>query len=110
MLAHAMLANAVGPEFAVSEQEALQLAQAYVNWRKHYPGVLDPKTQALLSLILVAGTIEGPRMLRVTKRRATERATRKAAAPVRAGVSNPAAPAGIYTPPTSPNVVTMPGL
>jgi len=74
MFAHALLARGLGPEFLISEDEALDLAKAYVGWRQHYGGVLDPKTEALINLILVAAVIEGPRMMRVTGRRKAQKA------------------------------------
>jgi hypothetical protein len=98
MLAHTMLARWIGPEMLIAEGEALELARAYLAWRQFYPGMLDPKTQALVNLAMVAGAMEGPRLMRAGARRSAERAARKQA---EADAKGPAAPFG------GPNIFPM---
>lgn len=71
-----MLARTM-PEFAITEAEALELAKAWCQWRSHYPGVMDPKTRDLLTLLGVVATVEGPRLMRASGRKAAERSARK---------------------------------
>lgn len=72
MLAHGMLAHA-WPEFSIDEEEALSLAEGYVNWRRHYPSTLDPAMRDMWALVMVVLVIEAPRMGRVINRRKHER-------------------------------------
>lgn len=63
MLGHMMIANLLGEEMACTEPEALKLATAYVNLRKHYGGVgFDPKTMALITAATVVLTVEAPKV------------------------------------------------
>ena len=73
LFVHAMLAR-VAPEFAISEAEALELAKAYVGWRKYYGGTFDPKTEALFTLIMAASVIYAPRLMRVSARMRLQKA------------------------------------
>jgi hypothetical protein len=84
-----MMVNWFGPEFAITEAEALELSRAYAGWRQHYGGVFDPKTEALVTLLTVAGAIEGPRALRASARR---KAVRKQAADADAAHKRSTAP------------------
>jgi hypothetical protein len=69
MFGHAMMCNWFGPEFSITEAEALELSRAYAGWRQHYGGVFDPKTEALMTLLGVAAAIEGPRVMRISARK-----------------------------------------
>lgn len=80
---HAVLARWLGPEMQISEPEALQLARDYVGWRKHYGGIFDPRTEALITLAMTACAIEGPRLMRVAHRRKLARQAAKAEAEAR---------------------------
>lgn len=87
MFFHMMAANKF-PEMAITEPEALELARAYVGWRKHYGYTLvDPKTEALLTLIIAFVLIEGTRIGRVAKRVGDEK--RRAAEAARAAKAHP---------------------
>lgn len=89
-MGHMMAARWLGPEMMISEAEALELARAYVGWRKNYGGVLDPKTDALVTLIIAAAVVEGPRLMRVTSRRAAQKQAAKVAkaAEAQSGLGN----------------------
>ena len=83
LMLHNILCRWLGPEMAISEPEALQLARDYCNWRKHYGGIFDPKTEALLTLAMTACAIEGPRLMRVSHRRSQAKRAAKAEAQAR---------------------------
>lgn len=87
MLAHMMMANVLGDEMNCTEQEALKLATAYVNLRKHYGGVgLDPKTMALITAATVVVTVEGPKVqAMLARKKATREAMQVAAEAERLG-------------------------
>lgn len=80
MLVHALGAR-IFPELAIREDEAFELAKAYVGWRKHYSDVsiVDPKTEALFAFLVVLAVVEGPRISRVTTRRAAQKSAAKIA-------------------------------
>lgn len=63
-----MLAQRFGEEWRISESDAAELAKAWVGWRQHYGHIVDPKTEALLHLVMVAGVIEAPRLMRSAAR------------------------------------------
>lgn len=89
MFGHAMLCNWFGPEFAITEPEALELSRAYAGWRQHYGGVFDPKTEALVTLIGVAMALEAPRAMRVSARK---KAIKRQAAEAQAAHARSTAP------------------
>jgi hypothetical protein len=79
LLVHGILSR-WAPEFAITEADALELSKAYVGWRRYYGGVVDPKTEALMTLLMTAAIIYGPRLMRVSARMQSERAAARAQA------------------------------
>jgi hypothetical protein len=58
-----MIAGATGvKEIEITEAEAAKLAGAVQNVSKYYPVAIDPKSQAWIGLIMVAGGIYGSRV------------------------------------------------
>jgi hypothetical protein len=81
MLGHMMLANVLGPEMTCDEAEALRIATAYVNLRKHYPALpIDPKTMAWITLGITAISVEGPKFRAMAERKRMQRDADKVAA------------------------------
>lgn len=74
MLGHMMLANVLGHEMLCSEAEALRIATAYCNLRKHYPALpIDPKTLAWLTMAGALAWVEAPKLRDVAARKRAER-------------------------------------
>lgn len=107
MLAGSFLSK-IAPELAVSEQEAMQLAAAYANWRQYYgPSGVDPRYIAAFGLAATAWSVFKPKVARVASRKASEKAAVK--------VQQAAQQGGSYARPIGPNgmgptVVPMPGI
>lgn len=57
------------PELAIDAQEAQMLAKASAAVAEHYDFIPDPKTQAWFNLVMVAGTIYGPRLFVIAGKR-----------------------------------------
>jgi hypothetical protein len=96
MLAHTFMARWLGPEMMITEAEALELSRAWVGWRSHYPMMMDPKTQALIHLGMVAGAIEGPRLMRASARKSAEKAAKRQADEATKGPNAPFQGQNIY--------------
>jgi len=78
------------PELAIDEDEARMLANAGANVLEQFDLKPDPKTQAIVGLVIAAGTVYGPRAYMISARKAQARAERKANAATGEGV------AGVY--------------
>lgn len=63
---------------AIDEQEGLILATATANLLAQFDIAPDPKTQAIIGMIMAAGTVYGPRVYLINVRKAQEKAERKA--------------------------------
>jgi hypothetical protein len=72
-----MTAAARFPEMAMQQQEADQLAEALAGYMKHTKIRINPKTQALCTLIGTVALIEGTRVMAIGKRKAAEMAASK---------------------------------
>jgi hypothetical protein len=77
MVFHMLLASKA-PEFAITQEEADQLAQAICNYLRHTKVKLDPKTRDFGALILCLAMVEGTRLLALMQRVSAERIMRKA--------------------------------
>lgn len=74
MLGHMFLANIAGEEFAITEEEAMKIAVAWVGLRRHYGGIgFDPKHQALFAFMAAVGYVELPRVRNRLARQKAER-------------------------------------
>lgn len=71
---HQILAARV-PELAITEDEASKLAEAVNNFQNAFDVKIDPKTQAVINLCLVGGSIYGTRAIGIVARIRAERAT-----------------------------------
>jgi len=65
------------PEMALSQDEADVLANASVNVLEQFDIRPDPKVEAIVGLIIAAGTVYGPRAYLIRQRMAKENAERK---------------------------------
>lgn len=65
------------PELAMDEAEAETLAKAYLDMQRHYSPVVSGKTMDTMRFCMVAATIYGGRIVRLSARRKAERATPK---------------------------------
>jgi hypothetical protein len=70
----------LAPEFSINDQEANQLATAWGAYLSHGKYKVSKKTQHLLELLAVLGTIEFPRFVALNMRRTAQRAAAKVAA------------------------------
>jgi hypothetical protein len=61
------------PELAIDEDEGRMLAAATANVMEEFDLKPDPKTQAIVGLVIAAGTVYGPRMVAIQMRRLQER-------------------------------------
>lgn len=61
---------------AISEDEGKLLAEASVNVMREFDITPDPKAEAIIGLIVAAGTVYGPRYYLVKTRHAEERKTK----------------------------------
>jgi hypothetical protein len=107
MLANGFLAR-LGPEMAMTEQEVVQLASAYANWRQYYgASPIDPRWIAALSLGGTAYSIFMPKVARMQSRKRAEKDAAKVAKAAQGGGSfaRPMGPNG-----AGPTVVPMPGI
>jgi hypothetical protein len=87
---HAGLAIAFKcPELPIDKEEGDMLANATVNMMAEFDIVPDPKTQAVIGMIIAAGIVYGPRAAMIRARLAQE-------AKERAAGANGAGVAGIY--------------
>jgi len=71
-----ILANKA-PEFAITQEEADQLAVAICNYLRHTKVKVDPKTRDFGALILCVAMVEGSRVIALLQRVAAERAASK---------------------------------
>lgn len=71
-----ILANKA-PEFAITQEEADQLAVAVCNYLRHTKVKVDEKTRDFGALILCLGMVEGTRLIAMLQRIAAERAAKK---------------------------------
>jgi hypothetical protein len=78
------------PELAIDEDEGRMLAAASTNVMEEFDLKPDPKTQAIVGLIIAAGTVYGPRVVMIQMRKAQEKRERAAGA-------NGVGTAGVYT-------------
>jgi hypothetical protein len=77
MVAHMMLAAKLGPEFMMTEPEAVQLSTAICNYLQHTKIKVNPKTEALMAMLGTVAMIEGTRIMAFTQRKAAENASKK---------------------------------
>lgn len=61
------------PELALEESEAEALANATANVLSEFDIRPDPKIEAVIGLVMVAGTIYGPRIYNIRERKKEER-------------------------------------
>lgn len=74
MIVHAGLAGVTStPEMVIDESEAEMLARASANVLEQFDLKPDPKTQAIVGLVLAAGTVYGPRVYLINQRKAQEK-------------------------------------
>jgi hypothetical protein len=66
---------------AISEDEGKLLAEASVNVMREFDITPDPKAEAIIGLIVAAGTVYGPRYYLVKTRHAEEKRTKGQAEP-----------------------------
>lgn len=64
------------PEMTLDQAEADLLAEATVNVLREFDIKPDPRAEAVIGLIVAAGTVYGPRVYLVKARQKTERETR----------------------------------
>lgn len=83
------------PELVIDEEEGRLLASASANVMEEFDLKPDPKTQAIIGLVIAAGTVYAPRMVLIQMRRAQEKEER-AADPTGTGT------AGVYNADGSP--------
>ena len=81
MVLHMMMATKLGPEFAMSEPEAVQLSTSICNYLQHTKIKVDPKTEALVAMLGTVAMIEGTRIMAFANRKAAETASRRATNP-----------------------------
>lgn len=74
----------------IDESEGMLLATASANLMEQFDVRIDPKTQAIVGMIIAAGKVYGPRVLSIQMRKAQER--RESAAD-----ETGAGTAGVYT-------------
>lgn len=67
------------PEFAISEEQAREMAKALDAVSGEYVNTIDPKTMAWINLSLVFGSTYGGAYMRMNARRKKERAVQKQA-------------------------------
>jgi len=72
-----MTAAARFPEMAMQQAEADQLAAAIAGYMKHTKVRVNPKTQALFTLLGTAAVIEGTRVMAIGRRKAAEVSSKK---------------------------------
>jgi hypothetical protein len=72
-----MFVARVFPEFAITPDEAKQLADAICNYLRHTKIKVDPKTRDLWALILCVMMVEGTRALAVAQRLTGEKLAKK---------------------------------
>jgi hypothetical protein len=81
------IASATGtPEMMIDADEGKLLAKAASNVLEQFDLKPDPKIQAIVGLVMAAGTVYGPRAYSIRQRKLQERAEKKAGT---AGVYNP---------------------
>lgn len=77
-IVHMGLAAATkSPEMMLTEDEAKSLSQATVNVLQHFDISPDPKIEAIVGLVVTAGTIYGPKLYTINERKKEEREERK---------------------------------
>lgn len=64
----------------IDEAEGRMLAEASANVMEQFDLKPDPKTQAIIGLVMAAGTVYGPRAVIIQMRKAQERAEKRAGA------------------------------
>lgn len=65
------------PEFEIEQTEAKTLAQALANVLAEFDIQPDPKVQAIVGLVVAAGSIYGPRMYLYNERVKADKAKKK---------------------------------
>lgn len=69
---------------AIDAMEANALAEAFCKYAAHTNLTINPRTADLVSFMMIAAAIEGPRLARVSARRKRERSERQVADKMRA--------------------------
>jgi hypothetical protein len=64
----------------IDEAEGRMLAEASANVMEQFDLKPDPKTQAIIGLVMAAGTVYGPRAVIIQMRKAQERTEKRAGA------------------------------
>jgi hypothetical protein len=77
------------PELVIDEDEGRMLAAATANVMEEFDLKPDPKVQAIVGLVVAAGTVYGPRTVLIQMRKAQEKREKAAG-------SNGAGTAGVY--------------
>jgi hypothetical protein len=93
------VANAF-PRFAISDAEAMKLAEAVCNYLRHTKLKVDPKTRDLYALIMCLAMVEGTRLIATVNDMRNAKAAKAATA---SGEFGTIAPAGVQD-----NVYAMP--
>ena len=78
IIVHAAVSTATKtPELAIEETEAKSLAGAVANVLEEFDIQPDPKVQAIVGLIIAAGSVYGPRMYLIRERQKAQRKTKE---------------------------------
>jgi hypothetical protein len=80
---------------AIDEDEGRMLAAASANVMEEFDLKPDPKTQAIVGLIMAAGTVYGPRAVMIQMRKAQQKREKAAG-------ENGVGTAGVYNPDGTP--------
>jgi len=87
VIVHVGLAGVTeNPELVIDQDEGLLLANATANVLEQFDLKPDPKTQAIIGLLMAAGTVYGPRAFMIKQRRAQQAREKQAGT---AGVYDP---------------------
>lgn len=83
IIVHAAISTATKtPELAIEETEAKSLAGAVANVLEEFDIQPDPKVQAIVGLVIAAGSVYGPRMYLIRERQKAQRKVKEKPAEV----------------------------
>lgn len=79
---HSGIASIAGPEFSLDSEDANDLGGAIVNVMDQYDIPIDPKTAAIVGLIVVCGKVYGPKIIMRNMRAKAEKAEERPSADI----------------------------